>query len=212
MPSDPQTTTARLRAGEELRLAALEEFAAVGFGATSLQHVADRAGYAKSSVLYHYGSKEALLEAAITPGVADFEALVDGYLARTDDARRFELVEQVVDLLLAHRLAVHVFLIQGQALHDLPIIARADAAVRRLAAAICDERESAADGRERLDDEIRFGMALGGAAFLLTAGRSYVDPDRVPDDAQLRSALLSAMADLLLPADRRPGTGRTTTH
>lgn len=197
-------STSRVRAGEELRLAALEEFAATGFGAASLQHIADRAGYAKSSVLYHYGSKEALLEAAITPGVAEFEALVEAFVARTDPARRVEIVEQVVDLLLAHRLAVHVFLLQGQALRHLPIIERADRSVRRLAAAICDERED-------IEDEIRFGMALGGAAFLLTAGRSYLDPARVPSDAQLRAALLAAMADLLLPTDRRPAAARATT-
>ena len=63
MPTDTQPTS-RVRAADELKQVALEQFATVGFAASSLQHIADRAGYSKSSVLYHYASKEALGHAA----------------------------------------------------------------------------------------------------------------------------------------------------
>ncbi|MFB9959831.1 TetR/AcrR family transcriptional regulator [Agromyces bracchium] len=195
MPTDARTTT-RVRAADELKHAALEQFSTVGFAGTSLQHIADEAGYAKSSVLYHFASKEALLEAAIEPAVAGFEDVLEIFLAGRGgrrDARRHELVDRVVDLLLEHREAVHVFLTQGQSLAELPIIARANVAVRRLAAAVCEERES-------VDDQVRFGIALGGAAFLLTAGRTFADEATMPTDDELRDALRRIIADILTPA------------
>ncbi|WP_205719920.1 TetR/AcrR family transcriptional regulator [Agromyces luteolus] len=195
MPTDARTTS-RVRAADELKHAALEQFATVGFAGTSLQHIADEAGYAKSSVLYHFASKEALLEAAIEPAVAGFEDVLAVFLAGRggrSDARRRELVDRVVDLLLEHREAVHVFLTQGQSLSGLPVIDRANVAVRRLAAAVCEERES-------VDDQVRFGIAIGGAAFLLTAGRTFADESTLPTDDELRDALRRIIADILTPA------------
>jgi TetR/AcrR family transcriptional regulator len=198
MPTDAKSP-ARARAADELKHAALEQFASIGFAGTSLQHIADHAGYSKSSVLYHYASKEALLEAAIEPAVAEFEEVLETYLAGRDAGRRRRLVDRVVDLLLEHREAVHVFLIQGPGLADLPIIARANASVRRLAAAICDERES-------VEDQMRFGIALGGAAFLLTAGRTFADEQTQPGDDEVRDALHAVLPEILAPAGVRPTT------
>ena len=195
MPTDAQPTS-RVRAADELKHVALEQFATVGFAATSLQHIADQAGYSKSSVLYHYASKEALLEAAIEPAIAEFEVVLGDFLAGRGSGRRRLLVDRIVDLLLEYRQAVHVFLIQGPSLADLPIIARANAAVRKLAAAISEERESVAD-------QVRFGIALGGAAFLLTAGRTFAEDDHLPADDELAVTLRAVLADLLAPADRR---------
>ncbi|HEU0183435.1 MAG TPA: TetR/AcrR family transcriptional regulator [Agromyces mariniharenae] len=194
MPTDTQPTT-RVRAADELKQVALEQFATVGFAGTSLQHIADHAGYSKSSVLYHYASKEALLEAAIEPAISEFETVLDEFLSSRDRGRRARLVDRVVDMLLEHREAVHVFLIQGPSLSDLPIIARANASVRRLAAAIGEERES-------VTDQVRFGIALGGAAFLLTAGRTFADEDTLPADDEVRDALHTVLGELLAPAHR----------
>ncbi|WP_430645580.1 TetR/AcrR family transcriptional regulator [Agromyces sp. GXS1127] len=207
MPTDARTTS-RVRAADELKHAALEQFASVGFAGTSLQHIADEAGYAKSSVLYHYASKEALLEAAIEPAVAGFEDVLEAFLAGRGtgpgSTRRRELVDRVVDLLLEHREAVHVFLTQGQSLAGLPAIDRANVAVRRLAAAVCEDRES-------VDDQVRFGIAIGGAAFLLTAGRTFADESTVPTDDELRDALRRIIAEILTPAGSFAGTPAGTT-
>lgn len=196
MPTDAHPTS-RVRPADELKQVALEQFATVGFAGTSLQHIADHAGYSKSSVLYHFTSKEALLEAAIEPAISEFEAVLDDFLAGRGTGRRHLLVDRVVDLLLAHREAVHVFLIQGPSLSEVPIIARANAAVRRLAAAIGEQRESVAD-------QVRFGVALGGAAFLLTAGRSFADERTLPTDEELATALHAVLAELLAPVHRAP--------
>ena len=196
MPTDAQAPS-RARPSDELRHAALEQFATVGFAASSLQQIADHAGYSKSSVLYHYASKEALLEAAIEPAISEFEAALDDFIAGRGNERRGLLVDRIIDLLLANRQAVHVFIIQGPSLSHLPIIARANAAVRRLAEAIGEARES-------VTDQVRFGVALGGAAFLLTAGRSFVDDDQLPDDDEMQAALRAVLAELLVPAHRTP--------
>jgi len=197
MPTDAHPTS-RVRAADELKQVALEQFATVGFAATSLQHIADQAGYSKSSVLYHYASKEALLESAIEPAISEFEVVLDEFIAGRGSGRRRMLVDRVVDLLLENRQAVHVFLIQGPSLSELPIIARANAAVRRLANAISEERESVVD-------QVRFGIGLGGAAFLLTAGRSFTDEDALPGDDELRDALHAVLGELLAPgAAARP--------
>lgn len=197
MPTDAHPTS-RVRAADELKQVALEQFATVGFAATSLQHIADQAGYSKSSVLYHYASKEALLESAIEPAISEFEVVLDEFIAGRGSGRRRMLVDRVVDLLLENRQAVHVFLIQGPSLSELPIIARANAAVRRLANAISEARESVVD-------QVRFGIGLGGAAFLLTAGRSFTDEDALPGDDELRDALRAVLGELLAPgAAARP--------
>jgi AcrR family transcriptional regulator len=198
MPTDVQPPS-RVRAADELKQVALEQFATVGFAGTSLQHIADHAGYSKSSVLYHYASKETLLEAAIEPAISEFEAVLDDFITGRGNERRGLLVDRIVDLLLANRQAVHVFIIQGPSLSHLPIIARANAAVRRLAEAIGEARES-------VTDQVRFGVALGGAAFLLTAGRSFVDDDQLPDDDEMQAALRAVLAELLVPAHRTPVT------
>ena len=44
---------------EDLRTIALTEFATAGYAATSLHRIAELAGLSKSSVLYHYESKDA---------------------------------------------------------------------------------------------------------------------------------------------------------
>ena len=63
---------------DDLRDIALNEFAVAGYAGTSLQRIAELAGLSKSSVLYHFDSKEALLEAAIGPMVARIRRLPGG--------------------------------------------------------------------------------------------------------------------------------------
>lgn len=60
---------------------ALEQFATVGFTGASLQQIADIAGYSKSSVLCHIASKEALLEAVLTPAIDRLEEILDRFVA-----------------------------------------------------------------------------------------------------------------------------------
>jgi len=196
MPSEAPHST-RVRAADELRQVALEQFAIEGFAASSLQQIADRAGYSKSSVLYHYASKEALLEAAIGPAIDRLERLlrefVDG--GRTLGARRV-FIAQFVDFLLGNRLAVHTFVNQGQFLRDIPVIERANTVIRGIAASICD-----ADAP--LAEQMRFGVALAGATYALVADQTILEDEQRLPDAEVRDALVTVLSELLLPADHR---------
>ena len=64
-----RSTTVRIMTttADDLRRVALQEFATAGYLGTSLQQIADRAGVSKATVLYHFSSKEVLLEAVLSP-------------------------------------------------------------------------------------------------------------------------------------------------
>lgn len=174
---------------DQLRQVALSQFASAGFAGTSLAQIADAAGLSKSSVLYHYASKEALLEAAIGPAVDRIEQLVDrvpGADAPAEQRNRF--VEDFIDFLLERRLEVHTFINQGQSLRGVPVIDRANAAAERLGRTVTNDLPTVAD-------RVRFGVALGGAAYILAAGFNWGEDD-VPLN-ELRAALVEVVSQLL---------------
>ncbi|MBN9141120.1 MAG: TetR/AcrR family transcriptional regulator [Micrococcales bacterium] len=172
----------------ELRDAALREFASAGYLGTSIQAIADRAGVSKASVLYHYTSKEALLDAALSPAIEQIGAILPRtvQLSGTDEERRDFLV-RFVDLLLEHRLAAQIFITQSGALIDVPVVARAQVLIREIAEA---------RPQQTVDDQVRFAVALGGAAYLLAQAGSY-GVQAAPDDTQLRDSLIRILGELL---------------
>lgn len=174
----------------ELRDAALEEFASAGYLGTSIQDIAARAGVSKASVLYHYSSKETLLDAALSPAIDAIGALLPRtvQLSGTDDDRHAFLVA-FVDLLLQHRLAAQIFITQSGALVDVPVVARAQQIIQQIAAA---------RPQQTVDDQVRFAVALGGAAYLLAQTGAY-GLEGTPDDAQLRDSLIRILDELLAP-------------
>jgi AcrR family transcriptional regulator len=169
--------------------AALRQFAAVGFEGASLQRIADDAGLSKSSVLYHYGSKEALLDAALRPAVDALRVLLDQLSEVRDDASQRTFLGRFVDYLHEHRLAVAVLVNHGKALAGNPVIDEADAMVRALS-----ERLSPAGSDDH--DAIRFGVALAGVAFVLVASDRW-GLTQLPDD-EMRGALTEVLAELVL--------------
>lgn len=174
----------------ELRRAALEQFAAAGYLGTSIQDVADRAGVSKASVLYHYASKEALLDAVLTPAIEDLQQFGPRTASLgTDPEERLAFLSDFVDLLLRNRLAAQIFITQSGVLGHLPVVQRA----QELTAQIADARP-----HRSLDDHVRFAIALGGAAYLL-AQMGQVQLDDAPDEVELRASLIRTLGDLLAP-------------
>ncbi|MBG6056176.1 AcrR family transcriptional regulator [Salinibacterium sp. CAN_S4] len=178
---------------EELRVIALAEFTSAGYSATSLQRIAELAGVSKSSVLYHFASKEHLLEAAISPAIDQMEMVLAPLetIGNLDDRQRF--LEDFVDFLLMYRLEVNMFINQGPSLVDVPVIERASALVVRLAQFFSDNSQS-------LEENMRFGIALGGAAYMLCTASTY--GLEFPAD-ETRAALISIMSELLVPISAR---------
>jgi len=176
---------------EDLRTIALTEFARAGYAATSLQHIAELAGLSKSSVLYHYASKEALLEAAIGPAIDRMELIVEQSrglgLAGNN---RVLFLESFVDFLLVFRLEVNLFINQGPSLVDVPVIDRANEVVKWLA-------DFFATNTDSLEEKMRFGIALGGAAYMLCTVTTLDLEVGTRDET--RAALIAIMSDLLTP-------------
>jgi TetR/AcrR family transcriptional regulator len=181
---------------QDLRTIALAEFATAGYLGTSLHRIADLAGLSKSSVLYHYASKEVLLQAAVGPAVDALEDILTALEAQPlTGARRRAFIVHFVDFLLEHRLEVHMFINQGPSLVDVPIFERANDLVRRLAQYFSTTTTST-------EDRMRFGVALGGAAYMLVASQSFeIDPAPV-DEA--RAALINIVTELLAPVHVSP--------
>lgn len=182
----------------ELRRVALEQFATVGFVGTSLQQIADAAGYSKSSVLYHFASKEALLEAAIGPAIDRLEQLIGTVGGiRSSAAARREFIESFIDFLLTYRLEVHTFINQGQSLAGIAAIDRANASVAALADNFATDLTSP-------EQKIRFGIALGGAAYTLVGAMNFTGDRQLPPPDELRAALIAVVSELLAPLDLGP--------
>jgi AcrR family transcriptional regulator len=180
----------KVTTASELRDAALEEFASAGYLGTSIQAIAARAGVSKASVLYHYSSKETLLDAALSPAIDAIAALLPrtAQLSGTD-ADRHDFLVGFVDLLMQHRLAAQIFITQSGALVDVPVVARAQQIIQQIAAA---------RPQQTVDDQVRFAVALGGAAYLLAQASAY-GVEAAPDDVQLRDSLIRILDELLAP-------------
>ena len=147
-------------------------------------------------MLYHYASKEVLLGAAIGPALDAMDDILAALGAEPlTPARRETFIVQFVDFLLEHRLEVHMFINQGPSLVDVPIVERANALVRRLAQYFASTTTST-------EDRMRFGVALGGAAYMLVASQSF-ELDPLPVD-EIRAALINIVTELLAPVDVPP--------
>jgi len=184
-----------MRGSAPLLESALRQFAAVGFEGASLQRIASDAGLSKSSVLYHFASKEALLDAALRPAVRDLAVLNEQMVRIADVASRQTFLVQFVDYLYEHRLAIAVIFNHGLGLKGHAVIDDADALVRDLAA-----RLTPAEGGE--GELLRFGVALAGAAFMLVAADRWA-PAHVPEE-DLRAGLIDVLGEFVLGTSAQP--------
>jgi AcrR family transcriptional regulator len=175
--------------------AALELFSAHGFDGTTLQQIADRLGFTKAALYYHFRSKDDLLDAVHEPAVSDIEALLESYEERPNTpALRREFVEDWIDYLLRHR-RLMAYIVRDLASLTRPTFASGSAERRaRIEALIAG---GASDGAEiDFHERIRISMVLGGAHAVIA---QYSDRSA----GELRDALIDAAGTLLRARPRR---------
>jgi AcrR family transcriptional regulator len=178
---------------------ALELFSERGFDGTTLQQIADRLGFTKAALYYHFRSKDDLLQALLTPAMTGMKELLDAHdgLPNTPAQRR-RFIEEYLDYLLRHRLLI-AYMVQ-----DLAALARPE-----MAAASADHRKRVGamlvgDGLG-FNEQIRVAMALRGIGGVIA---QYPDADT----SELREALLDATRALLRGGRRRPPATASTSN
>lgn len=78
---------------ERIRGVALELFIEQGFERTSLREIADKLGFSKAALYYHYPSKSALVEDVVAPIIDSLES----FLGREDESGQRPLREFLLD-------------------------------------------------------------------------------------------------------------------
>jgi AcrR family transcriptional regulator len=168
---------------------ALELFSEQGFEGTTLQQIADRLGFTKAALYYHFRSKDDLLQALIAPAVGELDALLGAHEDKPDtpaERRRF-IVEYLDCLLRQRRLIAYMA-------SDIAIVAHP------LIAAGARERQKRVMAR-LVDDELDFREQVRViAAFRGISGAIANYPNA--DTAELRAALIDVAKDLLRPGRR----------
>lgn len=201
----PDRPATRHSTRADLRAVALDQFASIGFAGSSLHHIAETAGYSKSVVLYHFASKEALLEDVLTPAVDRLDEILDLFVTRRESAdSRLGFIDDFIDFLIEFRLELHIVINQAQSLRGINVIDRAGRSIARLTSTFCPADASALD-------ILRFGIALGGSVYTLVAGMNSPGDDFAPA-VEIRPALRVVLHEILAPVPVRPGTSDPETR
>lgn len=143
---------------DRIRAVALDEFAERGYNAATLASIAARAGTSKQNVLYHFGTKQALLAAALEPlldAIGRFDA--DYAAGRVGDPAL-----AAVDLLVEHDQAIGLVLFHLASLPDHRVAEQAMSVFGRVAANLLPDDPQA---------PLRVTMALAGLAYVIAAQR-----------------------------------------
>ena len=100
-PADTEADSDATR--ERILGAAMSQFEAHGYHATSLRQIAEHIGISKAAVLYHFTSKDAILAALAEPLLCALEAAVARAAQGPRDAAPTVLIEGLLDTWLSHR-------------------------------------------------------------------------------------------------------------
>jgi AcrR family transcriptional regulator len=165
--------------------AALEVFSEHGFEGSTLQQIADRLGFTKAALYYHFRSKDDILGALVAPASTGLEAMLCAYEGTPDTpARRRRFIADYVDYLLSQRRLI------AYISSDLATLAHptmGDTRERRA------RMESLLAGDDLgFGDEVRVAIAFGGIEAAIARS-----PDA--DAAELRQAVLAVATALLRP-------------
>jgi AcrR family transcriptional regulator len=190
---------------QRILAAALALFAERGYRATSIRLIAERIGLTKAAILYHFPSKDHVLDALGNPLITGLEAA----LARAADLppreARWALLTEWLDVMLAQRAVL------GLLMHDLALLARDSTFPRMVAVADRAHRVIAGPDAD-LAERVRAVQAVAvlGDPVVFFAG---------VDDAVLRAEILRGLSRVLGgppgrggPTPPAAGKGNTAHH
>ena len=176
---------------DHILLSALDGFAHRGIAATTIQDVADSAHASKANVLYHFSSKEQLVDATLTPTLDALEELISR--AETagirEEGTRDHFIDGFVDLLIDYRLGIHVVLSHPYLASEIPSLARAFGLMERLAVLVSEQTSGE-------KDRLRFGVAVSGAAYALVSS-GILGVEQL-DEQSLRETLRDVLRRMVL--------------
>ncbi|MFD0687894.1 TetR/AcrR family transcriptional regulator [Actinomadura fibrosa] len=157
---------------------ALRLFAQHGYRGTSLQDIASDAGCAKASLLYHFGTKEAILLELLVPVAKDAVAL-DARLAGLDGVEAaVAAVTGFAELALRYRRELKLLFDNGPEVAELP-----DVGVDGIEG-VGDRLLDAVAGRSTApSDRVTANLVLGGIAMVGAGDLAY-------DEATMREAMI----------------------
>lgn len=143
---------------QEILETALTLFTAQGYTSTSLRQIADRLGFSKAALYYHFPAKDLILIELCRPWLDALAALValsaeEPATAQSADSRAV-LLESYVDLLITHHRVIWMFTRDMSSLRHPDVGDRARGLVSALNDALCgpDADDS---------DRVRVACALG---------------------------------------------------
>ena len=172
---------------------ALELFTEQGYEKTSLRQIAERLGFSKAAIYYHFASKEDILfELHLRLHEFGREVLTGLDPAHVTLEAAAGILDRVIDEILGHRALFVLFQRNPAALDELHR-ERHDAAQEDVAASF---RLVLENNEIPVRDRVRIACALGAVmGGILFAGDVFAD---VPTD-DMRAMLRGAVLDLLVP-------------
>ena len=176
---------------EQILQATLDLCAKRGIAATSLQDIADASHCSKANVVYHFAHKEELMDEALAPSLAATEALVSRAESQglASEADRVAFARNLVELLVAHRLATHIVITHPYFVDSVPALGKAQALMARMADLVTQYSLGEYD-------RLRFGVVISGVTYTLVSA-TILEVQSVPE-AELTEMLTSVVTSMVM--------------
>ena len=178
---------------EQILQATLDLCARRGIAATSLQDIADASNCSKANVVYHFSHKEELLNEALAPSLEATEKLVAATTAQGlgTDSDRVAFAQDLVELLVSHRLATHIVITHPYFVESIPALKKAQALMGQMADLVTQYSSGEYD-------RLRFGIVISGVTYTLVTA-SILELQSVPE-GELTTMLTSVVTSMVMSA------------
>jgi AcrR family transcriptional regulator len=171
---------------------ATDLFSEQGYEATSLREIAERLGFTKAALYYHFRSKEEILRTLLEPLLAYYRGFPDLTEGVVDLTAWADLMEGVVDWVFDHHALFGILERNRSVVHDLAEDSEEFEAHQRM-----HERFNAlvSDASLPLDHRVRLALAIGAVGGIDDFAGSLLHS---PEADEFRARTKVLVRDLLL--------------